>query len=146
MRKYLLLLSIPVLLVGCARGGEKDPMEVWRDWRVDIEEDPVVSYVEAFPTKGGYMHLTLELDHDVIVANGVDTLDTGLTKEMCAESIFPVELWIKIPALDRNWYGEYDSEVDMFVISETFEGSHPDLTPEYRVETQTFILRLPSEG
>ncbi len=146
MKTYILILACTIAFIGCARGGDEDPMDVWHNWRGEIEQNPVVSDVEMFPSKGGYMHITLELNHTAIVAGGVGTLDTGLTKEMCEESPLPVELWIKIPDLDRNWYGDYDSEKAAFVINEIFEGTHPDLTPEYRVETQTFIIWLPSEG
>ncbi len=146
MKKYLFLITVPILLIGCARGGDEDPMDVWHEWRAEIEKNPVISNVEMFPSKGGDMHLTLELDHAAMAAAGNDSLDTGLTKEMCEESPLPVELWIKIPDLDRNWYGEYDSEAGTFVINEIFETSHPDLTPEYRVETQSFVIWLPSEG
>lgn len=146
MPKQLLIFIALISVIGCAKGGNEDPMEVWNEWRAEIGQNPVVSHAEMFPSKGGDMHLTLELDHAAMVAGGIDTLDTGLTKEMCEESPLPVELWIKIPDLDRNWYGDYDSEKGTFVINEIFETSHPDLTPEYRVETQTFVIWLPCEG
>ena len=146
MRITIVLAVFILPIIGCARGGDADPMDVWQAWRNDMEGNPVVSHVEMFPSKGGELHLTLELDHAAIVAGGIDTLDTGLSKEMCEESPLPVELWIKIPEIDRNWYGDYNGETGTFVINEIFEGSHPDLTPEYRVETQTFIIWLPSEG
>ncbi|MCP4230789.1 MAG: hypothetical protein GY771_11690 [bacterium] len=146
MLKHLLVIAALMPIIGCAKGGDEDPMEVWNEWRAEIEGNAVLSNVEMFPSKGGDMHVTLELDHATIVTAGNDSLDTGLTKEMCEESPLPVELWIKIPELDRNWYGNYDNDAGEFVINEIFEGSHPDLTPEYRVETQTFVIWLPSEG
>ena len=146
MLKQLLIVIALISVIGCAKGGDENPMEAWNEWRTEIEQNPIISSVEMFPSKDGDMHITLELDHATMVAGAVETLDTGLTKEMCEESPLPVELWIKIPDLDRSWYGEYDSETDTYVIKEIFEGSHPDLTPEYRVETQTFVIWLPCEG
>lgn len=146
MKKLILIAVTAFLIAGCAKGGDRDPMEVFYEWKTEIEKDPVVTDVELFPSKSSYMHLGLELDYNVISSNGMSSFDTMITREMCKGSALPVELWIKIPGLDRNWYGEYDVKSDSFVINEIFSENDPSLTPEYRVETSTFIIWIPNEG
>lgn len=146
MGKHLLLLVSLLPIIGCPKGDDTDPMEIWYQWQAGIESNPVVSKATLSPSKGGEIHIDLELDFAAIASTGTGSLDTGLTREICEESPFPVELWISIPEIDRKWYGMYDNDKHTFVPSEYHTGGHPDLLPEYRVETGTFIIYLPSEG
>lgn len=67
MDKLILLLSLPLVFIGCARssdGSDEDPMEVWNDLAGELEERPEVTRVELFPTIGGDLFFGIELSHE----------------------------------------------------------------------------------
>jgi hypothetical protein len=151
MKKYLILITITVLVAACARGGgerEDAVMKEWEDVAAAIAGRPGVTSAEARLGASDVIFVDVEVGREAIVAAGVTELDTGITPAMLAAAPHPVQFRITVPDLDgRYWWGEYDADLGRWTGMATHaKQPHPDLEPRLDEVTGTFVVALPAEG